>query len=104
MSWEIHNCTHSPEVFDLVENFIKEEYGDGYFNGTWMLISFWEDLVASESTSNVCFKQNLAMKTLLRMCLFLRIIPSKQSWSQMALSRMLFSRMSVAVLTFPTWR
>ena len=50
--WEIHNRTLSPDMFDLVDDFIEEEYGDGYFNGTWMLISFWEDLVASETNSH----------------------------------------------------
>ena len=57
MSWEIHNDTLSPDVFNLVNDFIKEEYGDGYFNGTWMLITFWEDLVTSETSSNVSFLQ-----------------------------------------------
>ena len=62
MSWEIHNRTLSPDMFDLVDDFIKEEYGDGSFNGTWMLISFWEDLVASETNSNVSSRTHPATR------------------------------------------
>ena len=71
MSWEIHNDTLSPEVFNLVNDFIEEEYGDGYFNGTWMLITFWEDLVASETSSNVGFLQAQPVIKLSQMYAFL---------------------------------
>lgn len=48
MTWEIHNDSLSPDLFDQVNSFIADEYGDSYFNGTWMLIASWEDIASSD--------------------------------------------------------
>ena len=53
VSWEVHTSSLSPDLFDLVNTFISDEYGDDNFNGTWMFTGFWEDLLASETTSSV---------------------------------------------------
>lgn len=54
MSWEIHNNSLSPEIFNQVNGFIKDEYGDNYFSGTCMVIGFWEDVqVSGEYYSSV---------------------------------------------------
>lgn len=50
MSWEIHNNSLSPDIIDQVNNFIKDEYGDSQFNGTWMMICFWEDVSPLEES------------------------------------------------------
>lgn len=50
MSWEIHNNSLSPDIIDQVNTFIKEEYGDSEFNGTWMMIFFWEDVAPLEES------------------------------------------------------
>ena len=80
VSWEIHNNTHSPEIFDLVNEFIEYEYGDGNFNGTWMFIGFWEDLLASETISNVSYRVILTIIAGINSIFFCRIIPFKLSW------------------------
>lgn len=50
VSWEIHNNSLSPDIIDQVNTFIKEEYGDSEFNGTWMMIFFWEDVAPLEES------------------------------------------------------
>ena len=51
VSWEIHNASLSPGVFNRVNAFIRNEFGDSNFDGTWMIICFWEDVLASETLS-----------------------------------------------------
>ena len=53
MSWEIHNTTLSSDVIGRVSDFIKDEYGDVKFNGTWMMISFWENVTPAGDSSVV---------------------------------------------------
>lgn len=36
-----------------VDSFIREEYGDADYTGTWMLVAFWENVQPSE-LDNVC--------------------------------------------------
>ena len=55
MAWEIHNDSLSPDLFDQVNTFIADEYGDSYFNGTWMLIAFWEDVTSADGNSLVSY-------------------------------------------------
>lgn len=43
MSWEILDVAYTPEVFDQVNVFIQN-IKDVNFNGTWMLIAFWENV------------------------------------------------------------
>lgn len=50
VSWEIHNNSLSPDIIDQVTTFIEEEYGDSEFNGTWMMICFWEDVAPLEES------------------------------------------------------
>lgn len=56
VSWEIHNTTLSPELLNDVDTFISVEYGDEYFNGTWMIVGFWENLLESEGHSSVSYQ------------------------------------------------
>ena len=53
VSWEIHNISLSHELIETVNNFIHDEYGDVNFNGTWMLLGFWEDVTPSGKSSPV---------------------------------------------------
>lgn len=53
VSWEIHNTTLSSDVIGRVSDFIKDEYGDVKFNGTWMMISFWENVTPAGDSSVV---------------------------------------------------
>ena len=55
VSWEIHNISLSHELIETVNNFIHDEYGDVNFNGTWMLLGFWEDVTPSGKSSPVSF-------------------------------------------------
>lgn len=50
VSWEIHNNSLSPDIIDQVNTLIEEEYGDSEFNGTWMMICFWEDVAPLEES------------------------------------------------------
>ena len=43
VSWEILDIAYTPEVFDQVNVFIKN-IKDVNFNGTWMLVAFWENV------------------------------------------------------------
>ena len=51
--WEIHNSTNSLDLLMQVDNFIRDEYGDADYTGTWMLVAFWENVQPSE-LDNVC--------------------------------------------------
>lgn len=53
VSWEIHNATLSSDDVTRVNDFIHDEYGDMEFNGTWMIIGFWEDVTPSGESSPV---------------------------------------------------
>ena len=59
VSWEIHNSTLSSDLVTQVSNFIQEEYGDENFNGTWMIIGFWEDVGTSGESSSVSSEYRL---------------------------------------------
>ena len=65
VSWEIHTSSMSPDLFDLVNAFIEDESGDSQFNGTWMFISFWEDVLASETSSYVGVTTNTVVLLIL---------------------------------------
>ena len=81
VAWEIHNSSLSPDLLEQVDMFINDEYGDEYFNGTWMVVGFWEDLVASEVDSDVSFT---SLQQILCMCSLFRITHFKPSWLPMA--------------------
>ena len=53
VSWEIHDSENSPDLLIQVDNFIRDEYGDADYTGTWMLVAFWENVQPSE-LENVC--------------------------------------------------
>ena len=53
ISWEIHNRTESRDLLEQVDNLIQVEYGDTNFTGSWMLVSFWENVRETGSSSEV---------------------------------------------------
>lgn len=50
VSWEVHNTTKSQDLLDQVDNLIQVEYGDTNFTGSWMLVSYWENVTETGST------------------------------------------------------
>ena len=48
VSWELHNRTNSLALVAAVDLFIQTEYGDLNFQGSWMLVVFWENVQPSE--------------------------------------------------------
>lgn len=61
VSWEIHNISLSSDAVTRVNDFIHDEYGDMEFNGTWMIIVFWEDVTPSGESSPVSCHHNQLM-------------------------------------------
>ena len=51
VSWEIHDRQNSPALMSMVDNFIGDEYGDEIFEGSWMLVAFWENMKPSGLTA-----------------------------------------------------
>ena len=43
VSWELHDMSHSPQLLDTVNTFIQT-LNDVNFTGSWMLVTFWEDV------------------------------------------------------------
>lgn len=45
VSWEIHNLEQSQDLINSVSIFIRENYnGAEEFDGTWMMVVYWEDV------------------------------------------------------------
>ena len=64
-SWEIHDREHSSSLMAMVDTFIAEEYGDQNFEGSWMLVAFWENMQPSgqtEVTNKISFYNGRAKK------------------------------------------
>ena len=56
VSWELHDSSNSPLLVQTVDSFIEVEYGDQNFEGSWMLVVFWENVQPSEQTQvSFCF-------------------------------------------------
>ena len=51
VSWELHTRTNSFSLVTMVDSFIADEYGDENFEGSWMLIAFWENVQPSDLTN-----------------------------------------------------
>lgn len=50
VSYEIHDRQNSPDLVGRVDSFLANEYGDSDFQGSWMLVAFWENVQSSELT------------------------------------------------------
>ena len=53
VSWETHTDSESKDLLKQVDNLIQMEYGDTNFTGTWMLVSFWENVSDSDGLFEV---------------------------------------------------
>lgn len=51
VSWELHTREGSPSLVAMVDSFIAGEYGDSNFEGSWMLVAFWENVQPSDLTT-----------------------------------------------------
>ena len=51
VSWEMHSRQNSPALVATVDSFIAVEFGDQTFEGSWMLVAFWENVQPSELTN-----------------------------------------------------
>lgn len=48
VSWEVHDRTNSEMLLARVDDFIEIEYGDANYEGSWMLVAFWENVTSAE--------------------------------------------------------
>ena len=48
VSWELHDRSNSPDLVEAVDSLIADEYDDPNFEGSWMLVAFWENVQPSE--------------------------------------------------------
>ena len=63
-SWEIHTTAASQSLIDQVSTFIQENNGVSDFSGSWMMITYWEDVhpfphgfgISTPYTLSVCIK------------------------------------------------
>ena len=53
VSWELHNNSVSWDLLAQVDYLIQREHGDANFTGSWMLVSFWENVTANNSLFQV---------------------------------------------------
>ena len=50
VSWSVHTRESSLLLVTTVDDFITNEYGDSNFEGSWMLLAFWENVQPSDNT------------------------------------------------------
>lgn len=50
ISWEIHDNISSPALVGQVNSFVQGEYGDQTFQGSWMLVAFWQNVQPSDQS------------------------------------------------------
>ena len=43
-SWEIHTAAQSQNLIDMVSEFIQNNIDSSDFSGSWMMITYWEDV------------------------------------------------------------
>lgn len=80
VSWWIEESSMSILV-PTVSDFIQNQFGDGDFTGTWMLIAYWEGVQAADTVSQ-CWGSSYPSNWSINnrwLFHFFRLIPSKSS-------------------------